>query len=158
MSSIPPDVEFDPRGLAALDLEPKQRAEYVRGGEREPISTLVRRLVYRRDNWTCQRCGRWAFAEDERRQSGALHLDHIVPWSAGGSDRTDNLRTLCGPCNYDRSNFVGRSDEPAMPIVGICVPCHPRIEPTAFKPDTAFDVYCACRHHIGWAIPGWSIL
>jgi hypothetical protein len=134
-----------------------ERADVLRGGPRDPISRLVRQLVYRRDRWTCQRCGAMPFPADPARRSGALHLDHIIPWSALGSDRSDNLRTYCGPCNAERSNRVSSRDQPSMPIVGICVPCHPRIA-YGPRPPQAFDVYCGHLHHIGWAVPGWQIL
>lgn len=53
-------------------------------------------------------------------------LDHIVPWSAGGSDRSDNLRLLCEPCNTGRSNFRGELDIQAArraPVCANCVAC-----------------------------------
>jgi hypothetical protein len=38
----------------------------------------------------------WAEREGERRY---LHLDHVVPLVAGGTDAADNLQVLCEPCN-----------------------------------------------------------
>ncbi|QBC87855.1 HNH endonuclease [Mycobacterium avium subsp. hominissuis] len=62
--------------------------------DRAPISTHLRTLVYKRDNFACVWCG----------SCTRLELDHVVPWSAGGSDTIDNLRTLCHDCNAYRSN------------------------------------------------------
>ncbi|NUO57264.1 MAG: hypothetical protein HOV78_11400 [Hamadaea sp.] len=45
--------------------------------------------MYARDGWKCVQCGAMA----------PLSLDHIWPWSLGGSDRPENLQTLCMPCN-----------------------------------------------------------
>ena len=137
-----------------------QRAKVVRTGEREPINFLVRQLVYRRDGWACQRCGAVPHAQLESRRSGPLHLDHIVPWSAGGSDRSDNLRTLCGPCNMERSNYVDASDTPSMPIVRICAPCAlPLVcDPLTARPDDALTVYCGTRSHVSWTIKAAQIL
>lgn len=59
------------------------------GLTRAHISNSIRASVYARDHHRCVTCG----ATDR------LSLDHIVPWSAGGSDKPDNLRTLCIPCN-----------------------------------------------------------
>ena len=56
---------------------------------RAKISAAVRRAVHERDGWECLHCG----------SGDDLTLDHIVPWSAGGSDEIDNLQTLCRPCN-----------------------------------------------------------
>jgi hypothetical protein len=56
------------------------------------IPRATRAAVYDRDGWCCQICG-------TREQ---LTLDHIVPYSHGGPDTVDNLRTLCHPCNSRR--------------------------------------------------------
>lgn len=56
---------------------------------RLPIAAEVRQLVYARDGYQCRHC----------RTSKDLSLDHIHPWSKGGSDEPDNLQTLCRPCN-----------------------------------------------------------
>ena len=53
------------------------------------ISPPVRRHVYDRDGRRCRHC-----STQER-----LSIDHVVPWSKGGSDAIDNLQTLCMPCN-----------------------------------------------------------
>jgi len=50
-----------------------------------------------RDGFQCLWCGAGSFIQ--------LHVDHIIPVAAGGTDATDNLRTLCRYCNLDRSNF-----------------------------------------------------
>jgi len=54
-----------------------------------------RKVVYRRDNYTCQNCGR---------QGGPygnieLHAHHIVPKSKGGTHDKSNLKTLCEDCH-----------------------------------------------------------
>ena len=49
----------------------------------------VRAEVFNRDGHRCQHCG-----TTER-----LTLDHIIPFSGGGTDDPDNLQVLCGPCN-----------------------------------------------------------
>jgi hypothetical protein len=56
---------------------------------RSPIPSDLRRAIYDRDGWTCVACG----------ATTDLTLDHIRPWSLGGPDTPDNLRTLCRPCN-----------------------------------------------------------
>jgi hypothetical protein len=144
--------------LAAITVH---RAPVIRTGERQPISPLVRQLVYRRDNWQCQRCGAYPSAPIAKRRSGPLHLDHIIPWSAGGSDRSDNLRTLCEPCNLERSNWVTSVDEPAMPIVRVCVPCVvlPRLWSLPdVTPGDELTVYCGSCSHVSWTFPGAHVL
>jgi 5-methylcytosine-specific restriction protein A len=134
-----------------------ERAKVSRTGEREPISNVVRQLVHRRDNWTCQFCHSRYDAALASRRSGPLHLDHIEPWSAGGSDLSYNLRTLCGRCNEERSNYVDPvRDVAAVPVVGRCRWCY--CTDDASRPVDAFDVFCGSHNGFGWAIPGWAIL
>ena len=54
-----------------------------------------------------------------------LVLDHIRPWADGGSDLSDNLRTLCEPCNNGRSNFATDAYSRVTPI-GMCDRCWSR--------------------------------
>lgn len=142
--------------ITDLGLRPSERANVTRRGERVAIPKWIRQLVHRRDNWTCQHCRATPFARTRDRYSGVLHVDHIVPWSAGGSDRTDNLRTLCKSCNEDRSNFVTGYEQPAIPIVRICAPC---LTGAPVPPDgEIITVFCAHCHCESWALPGWQIL
>ncbi|MGH2878926.1 MAG: HNH endonuclease [Solirubrobacteraceae bacterium] len=48
-----------------------------------------RERIFARDGGVCLRCG-----SDED-----LTLDHITPISEGGSNRDENLQTLCLACN-----------------------------------------------------------
>ena len=96
-----------------------KRWPLVRLGEREPISPVVRRLVFERDGGCCLSCGTQLTVREAQ-------LDHIIPWSAGGPDDSWNLRILCEPCNYDRSNFHGPLDVVAArrpPVAACCVGC-----------------------------------
>jgi 5-methylcytosine-specific restriction endonuclease McrA len=52
-----------------------------------------RRMVYLRDNFTCQYCG-------EQFQAKDLTLDHVKPKSKGGNSTWSNLVTCCGTCNW----------------------------------------------------------
>ena len=134
------------------------RQEVVRSGTRVPVSQWIRELVFRRDSWRCQICGSHPYAAAERRRSGALHLDHIKPWSAGGSDRTDNLRTLCGRCNMRRSNTTSSRDRSALPIIRACVVC---LSAARFGPDDVpnrIDVWCACCQAQSFSFPTVAVL
>lgn len=87
---------------------------------RKPIPRDTRKVVYARDNFRCVWCGKGN--PDVR-----LTLDHHpIPWSAGGSDEPDNLRTLCWDCNEKKSNFQ-TPDElfRRLPIVYWCDHCDP---------------------------------
>lgn len=56
---------------------------------RSKIPAAVRGAVYARDGFACLHCG----------STKNLTIDHIYPWSLGGSDDIENLQTLCRPCN-----------------------------------------------------------
>lgn len=88
------------------------------GEQREPIHPWLRRAIYWRDG---NRCG-WCFKGFD---DGMLVLDHIKPWADGGTDRSDNLRTLCEPCNDDRSNYSTDSYTRVV-AVGMCDHCYIR--------------------------------
>jgi hypothetical protein len=64
----------------------------VRKQPREQLPAGLRFDVIARDDFTCQACG-------DRPGSRLLHVDHIYPWSMGGSHDPLNLLTLCRSCN-----------------------------------------------------------
>jgi hypothetical protein len=61
------------------------------------ISFKVRMRVARRDNYTCQVCGK--HLKDEE-----LEYDHIFPFSKGGSSVEHNIRLVCRSCNRQKGN------------------------------------------------------
>jgi 5-methylcytosine-specific restriction endonuclease McrA len=56
-----------------------------------PIVKLTRKEIFRRDNYTCQYCGR---------QLSNLTIDHVVPRRLGGETIWDNVVTACPRCNH----------------------------------------------------------
>ena len=70
----------------------------VAGTRPRPTRTLslsIRFEVLRRDGFTCQYCGR-------KTPDVKLHVDHVLPWSAHGSNNIENLRTACQECNLGK--------------------------------------------------------
>ena len=59
---------------------------------RNPISKKTRFEVFKRDNFTCQYCGRHA-------PDVVLECDHIKPVADGGKNTMLNLITSCMDCN-----------------------------------------------------------
>lgn len=55
-----------------------------------PRVKLTKREIFRRDNYTCQYCGR---------QMAHLTIDHVMPRHRGGQHRWDNLVAACAQCN-----------------------------------------------------------
>ncbi len=76
----------------------------------------IRFKVLNRDNFRCVYCGKSPATD----LGVKLHLDHIVPFSRGGTNSLENLQTLCEQCNYGKSNTELNK------------------EFTAKKPDTSF--------------------
>lgn len=68
------------------------------------LSVRTRFEVFKRDEFTCQYCGR-------KSPEIVLEVDHIVPVAGGGVDDVINLRTSCWECNR------GKSDKPLSEIL-----------------------------------------
>lgn len=62
------------------------------GNKRKAISQKLRFEVFKRDNFTCQYCGRMA-------PDVILEVDHINPVKNGGKNTILNLITSCKDCN-----------------------------------------------------------
>lgn len=60
------------------------------------VSSQTRREVFERDGYVCAYCGS---TED-------LQIDHIYPWSKGGTHDLNNLQVLCRPCNIHKGARV----------------------------------------------------
>lgn len=66
------------------------------------------RLFGRKGYWyRCAHCGRWCGRAGGERANiqdyEKMEVDHIKPWSQGGSDNLYNLQPLCKPCNRSKS-------------------------------------------------------
>lgn len=59
---------------------------------RKPLSKKIRFEVFKRDNFTCQYCGRKA-------PDVVLEVDHLKPVADGGDNDILNLVTSCKDCN-----------------------------------------------------------
>jgi Restriction endonuclease len=69
--------------------ENRRRGRYI------PFQIKMR--VVRRDNYTCQRCGKHL-------QDDEVEFDHIIPHAKGGSCEEYNIRLTCYDCNRDKSD------------------------------------------------------
>lgn len=66
-----------------------------------PRVTFSKREVLRRDNYTCQYCGR---------KSSHLTIDHVIPRYRNGRHTWKNVVAACAPCNRAKG---GRSPQEA---------------------------------------------
>lgn len=125
--------------LATIEYQPRHRI--TRGGDRTPIRWGTRLAIYKRDGWTCQLC-----RQQMPPRPGLMQLDHVTPWSAGGSDGSDNLRVLCIDCNTRRSNYRDPQAEFTrhLPVTWWCQRCWaPDVDPAEHIDCRA--TYCAHR-------------
>ena len=67
--------------------------EYARIRRKEIV--LSRKNILKRDNHTCQYCGK---------KSVPMTIDHIISRNKGGQDSWDNLVAACVPCNTKKGN------------------------------------------------------
>lgn len=115
----------------------------------------VRQAIYDRDGRACVSC---RVADHQVRNTGsAFQLDHIVPWSAGGTDDASNLRTMCGRCNYQRSNHRDVAEErPRLPVTYSCPVCHDLDVRADVELEAGVDLvlaYCATCGGTTWEMP-----
>lgn len=75
--------------------------------ERKMLSKNMRYRVFKRDNFTCQYCGRSA-------PEVVLEVDHIVPLSKGGDNTLSNLVTSCRDCNRGKRDDSLKDDSLVM--------------------------------------------
>lgn len=103
-----------------------QRWPVIRTGERIELPRWYRRAIARRDGWACRIC----HAIDQGEQ---WEVDHIIPWSAGGSDDSTNLRLTCQACNQQRGNRADPFARSMPPVISQCedegygAPCDTRV-------------------------------
>ena len=85
---------------AEFDLPSIIKLQYMIRRPR-PRITLSKREILRRDDYTCQYCGRTHYH---------LTIDHVVPRHAGGAHTWRNLVAACSACNRRKG---GRTPEQA---------------------------------------------
>ncbi len=74
------------------------REKYNSKNQRKLMTKELRRKIIRRDNYTCQICGK--YMPDEV----GLHVDHIIAIKNGGKTVESNLQVLCDKCNLGKGS------------------------------------------------------
>lgn len=136
MSLLRYAMDMSPRGEAARkalartrvpvwrdDLGREWRVPQILGRLkfRVPCAQALRRFVFIRDNFTCQKCGirpesipvdydgkEAVIVALDRLGCTCIVMDHIVSRRNGGGHHPRNLQTLCDPCNARKANLVDR--------------------------------------------------
>lgn len=64
-------------------------------------SVVSNPVLFARDHYTCQYCGR---SKADLKRSERLTREHVKPLSRGGLDVWDNVTTACTTCNHKKGN------------------------------------------------------
>ena len=67
--------------------------KYFANNQRKLMTQELRQKIIRRDNYTCQKCGK--YMPDQV----GIHVDHILAIKNGGKTVESNLQVLCDKCN-----------------------------------------------------------
>jgi 5-methylcytosine-specific restriction endonuclease McrA len=98
---------------------------------------MTRREVFRRDNYTCQYCGR---------RATELTLDHVHPRHLGGEHIWTNVVTACPSCNHRKGSRT--LEEAHMALLHI-----PKEPPTSA--EYIFGHYLSSDLEWGPFLTGW---
>lgn len=86
--------------LKSLPKEVLTQEELKEINRRRNIKDTTRYSVLEMAGFKCQCCG----IKPLKNNDVILHIDHIIPYSLGGSDNIDNLQVLCDKCNISKRN------------------------------------------------------
>ena len=86
--------------LKSLPKEISTQEKLKKINRRRSINDTTRYAVLERAGFKCQCCG----MKPLKNNDVILHIDHIIPYSLGGSDSIDNLQVLCDKCNISKRN------------------------------------------------------
>lgn len=99
---------FPAASNSSAPLRESQTTAVLEAPAPRSIPLALRYKILSRDKFRCVTCG----ASPARDVGVDLHVDHIHPWSRGGQNVEENLRTLCSKCNLGK----GAKLEDAQPI------------------------------------------
>ncbi len=101
MEAIPKNADFSesPHELIEAVDAPKDESRVTIRSRYIPLRARYR--ILKRDNFKCVICGR----SPANSVGLELHIDHIEPWSKGGSNEEHNLRSLCSDCNLGKGDL-----------------------------------------------------
>jgi 5-methylcytosine-specific restriction endonuclease McrA len=102
-----------------------------------PHITLTRREILRRDNFTCQYCGKHTLD---------LTVDHIVPRHLGGQHTWENVVAACPSCNHRKG---GR------PLTGSHMQLHRIPKEPPITAEYIFGRYLSQNHEWADFLHGW---
>ena len=104
--------QFDPAALQAMEEDGTvlQGKDYQRGKKYQRANQ--REAVFVRDHYTCQIC------EKSVKDGAILHAHHIIYRSQGGTNRINNLLTVCHKCHTPKNHKKGGKLYGLKPLTG----------------------------------------
>jgi hypothetical protein len=96
------------RRWAAANRDIRRAHDHVRRARKKKafVEYVDRKVVFERDNYICQRCGRKCDPDAVWPAANFPTLDHIIPYAAGveagGVHSYANTQCLCLPCNSSK--------------------------------------------------------
>lgn len=88
---------------------------YRKPRARKPFSPKTRKEVAAKTDGHCYSCGHKFESLSE------IWIEHIIPFSLGGSDEVHNLLPGCRVCNYTRQNFTPHQIQRMLSIGSVLV-------------------------------------
>jgi len=86
-------------GVSFSDSEPSiSILPVIKEEQKRTIPLKLRLKVLERDSFACIYCGQTPALT----KGIILHIDHVVPFAAGGKTVLENLQTLCRECNLGK--------------------------------------------------------
>lgn len=97
------------RKLAQLAVSRRKRGKKSiklnRGKEYHPNWIEIRKVIYERDGWTCQECGKRCHGNGTKDKIQCHHVDYNIK-----NNNPKNLITLCASChcktNFKKQNWI----------------------------------------------------
>ena len=97
--------------------------------------------------YKCAHCGKWCGRPGRGNPADCIpanekmEVDHIVPWSKGGSDALYNLQPLCRPCNRAKSNNPTFKDDVKATVNTITHPVDSLVKRPIKKAARQIDIF-----------------
>ena len=115
--------------------------------QRKPIGPELRYAVLERSGFRCHYCG-------QRAPEVVLHVDHIIPVYAGGTDDRRNLVAACSSCNSGKGHALPTTDRcPGEAHLGPFLVT--RLGPVD-EPGRVIVINCeACHYNVSWYTPAF---
>lgn len=93
----PRSLGTNPRAIRGVRSKAERLGWKPQNGTKGPLPQWLRFEVLKRDGFRCSYCGAG------KTQGAVLHVDHVKPKAAGGTDAPSNLTTACVDCNTGKA-------------------------------------------------------